>query len=127
MLSASESVTRLAAVRHILRRERDAHAGRFKRRAAGIIDLRIVAENGEIRRIAARGHAVRHGAREAELSLRRQKVHARMPGEFERRMAAERCERLVGHAVAKKYHVLHIISPASFSQIRAFRLFPPRF
>ena len=113
----------IAAVRHILRRERDAHAGRFKRRSAGIIDLRIVAENGEVRRVAARGHAGRDGAREAKFPLRRQKVHARVPGKLERRMTAERGERLVSHTVAEKYHMLHIISPASFSRIRAFRLY----
>lgn len=113
----------IAAVRYILRRERDAHAGRFKRRSAGIIDLRIVAENGEVRRVAARGHAGRDSAREAELPLRREKVHARVPRKLERRMTAERGERLVSHTVAEKYHMLHIISPANFSRIRAFRLY----
>ena len=90
----------VAAVGHVRRVQLDADARRLQRRAAGVIDARVVAEHGEVRRVAAGAHALGHGAHHAERAVLRHAVHAGWRARLQRRFPAQLRHRHVRHAVA---------------------------
>ena len=97
----------VAAVRHVRGVQFDADARGFKRRAAGIIDLGIVAEHREVGGVAAGAHAFRDGAHHPEQAVARHAIHSRMLRHVERRFPVQLRHRHVRHAVAEEYDILH--------------------
>src|SRR5687767_10173231 len=86
----------------IFRSKRHTHAGGFQRRAASMIPRRIVAHDTHVADVTARGKAFRNYVGQAKHSARREPIHIRCPGGFERSLATKHFERIVRHAIALK-------------------------
>src|ERR1051325_1562740 len=118
--SASSDRDQIAAERDVLGREVDADARRLQRRAAGVIERRIVSQDAHVADVAAGREAVRDRVREAEDAARREPVHVRRGRDFERRPAAVFFQRPVRHAVALQNDVLHDAASRSKSSFSSF-------
>ena len=95
----------------------EAHVQGLKRRPSGVRFPGVIAENREVRGIAARGHAVRHGFCQAQYSLRTQQIHVRGPRGLQRGPSPQRFNRIIGHTVAEQDDVFSFLAH-SFSPIR---------
>ena len=100
----------VAAVARIAGGEPDAGRRRLERGAAEKVLARRAAENGHDGRVAAGGEALGHVAHAAEDAVAREGIDRVFFRCFERRAAAERVERMVGHAVADDENVFHTVS-----------------
>ena len=100
----------VAAVARVAGGEPDAGRRRLERGAAEKVLARRAAEDGHDGRVAAGGEALGHVAHAAEDAVAREVVDRVLFRCFERRAAAERVERVVGHAVADDENVFHTVS-----------------
>ncbi|MPM54870.1 hypothetical protein SDC9_101653 [bioreactor metagenome] len=78
----------IAAVGHIGLHQRNAKTGGFQRRSARIIPFGIIAEYGEVRRVAAGFHAIRHRFYQPEFSVARELIHHGMMRRIQRCFSA---------------------------------------
>ena len=100
----------VAAVARVAGGEPDTGGRRLKRGAAEKVFARRAAEDGHDGRVAAGSKAVGHVAHAAKHTVTRKVVDRVLFRCFERRAAAERVERVVGHAVADDENVFHTVS-----------------
>ena len=100
----------VAAVARIAGSEPDAGGRRLKRGAAEKVFARRAAEDGHDGRVAAGSETVGHVAHAAKHTAARKVVDRVLFRRFQRRAAAERVERVVGHAVADDENVFHTVS-----------------
>ena len=100
----------VAAVARVAGGELNAGRRRLKRGAAEKVFARRAAEDGHDGRVAAGSETVGHVAHAAEHTVTRKVVDRVLFRCFERRAAAERVERVVGHAVADDENVFHTVS-----------------
>ena len=100
----------VAAVARVAGGEPDAGGRRLERGAAEKVLARRAAEDGHDGRVAAGGKAVGHVAHAAEHAVAREIVDRVLFRCLERRAAAERVERMVGHTVADDENILHTVS-----------------
>ena len=100
----------VAAVARVAGGEPDAGGRRLKRSAAEKVFARRAAEDGHDGRVAAGGETVGHVAHAAKHTVTRKVVDRVLFRRFQRRAAAERVERVVGHAVADDENVFHMSS-----------------
>ncbi|MPN34489.1 hypothetical protein SDC9_181983 [bioreactor metagenome] len=91
---------KVAAIGHIRLRQINAEACRFQRRTPRIILLGIITEHGEVCRVAAGFHAVRHGLHKPKFTILRKLVHVRVVGYLQRGFPAEGFHRPIRHSVA---------------------------
>ena len=100
----------VAAVARVAGGELNAGRRRLERGAAEKVLARRAAEDGHDGCVAAGGEALGHVAHAAEDAVAREGVDRVLFRCFERRAAAERVERVVGHAVADDENVFHTVS-----------------
>jgi hypothetical protein len=89
----------VAAIGDIARAEVDADVGGLQRATPAVDGRRVVAQHGQIGDVAARRHALRHGAHQTHGTGTRQLVHVRGVRDRQRRAPAELRNGIVGHAV----------------------------
>ena len=90
----------------LARPEHHAHARRLQRGAAGVAGARVIAEDGQDRRVAARGHAVRHGLAHAEPAAR-QDIDIFAVKRGQRGLAAQLRDGFIRDAVSDHKHIFH--------------------
>ena len=112
----------IAAEGHIRRGQLDAHVHRLQWGAAGIIYFRVIAKNRKVCGVAARGHPLRDRLRQAKQALLGHQIHRRVRRSLQRRFAAQRVHRPVGHAVAEKNDGSHHALPPSSHWTTAARI-----
>ena len=100
----------VAAVARVAGGELYAGRRRLERGAAEKVLARRAAEDGHDGRVAAGGEALGHVAHAAEDAVAGEIVDRVLFRSFQRRAAAERVERVVGHAVADDENVFHTVS-----------------
>ena len=100
----------VASVARVAGGELYAGRRRLERGAAEKVLARRAAEDGHDGRVAAGGEALGHVAHAAEDAVAREGIDRVFFRCFERRAAAERVERMVGHAVADDENVFHTVS-----------------
>lgn len=88
------------------------YAGRrgFKRRASRVVKVRVAAENGHYRRIAAGRQPARNIQHAADLAACGKLVDKRLFCIFKRRQAAKLGNGVISHAVSNYKNVFHFIS-----------------
>ena len=102
-----EDRDQVAAVRHVVVAEGDAHARGLERTASRVVSCGVVPEQPEVRDVRAGFEAVGHGRDEPRPPLAGDPVHVRGLGELERSEPAESWDGLVGHPVAEEDDGLH--------------------
>ena len=83
------------------------HAEGFQGGAAGIILLGVITQHRQVCHVAAGLHGRRNGPGQAHGAFTRQFVHRGSRSAFQGGLAAQRLQRLVGHAVAQDHDILH--------------------
>ena len=102
----------------------DAHAQRLQRAAPAGIGARVIAHNGQIRRVALGRHPLGNGVDEAVDAHRGEIVHIRLLCRRQRRLPLQPRAWLVGHTVADHHNIFHRHLPALPTEFYA--AFPPR-
>ena len=115
MLPCASSVQKLPRMATSLRPEFEADAGRFERAAADAILQRIVAEQAQVPRPAARADARLHRNAAAGDAALGQRVEVRRLGRFEFGLAA-RLERQAAEAVGHEHHDLRVVLNMQFAR-----------
>ncbi len=90
----------IAAKGHIRLRHRDFRPGGFDRCAAGIVLRRVVSKQGHVGDIGTRRQAVRDGPHQAHFPRRRDLSNGWNVRRLQGRLAAQRFNRVVPHAIA---------------------------
>ena len=101
----------IAAEDHIVFLHGDPHAQSLQGRSPGVILRRVIAQHREVGHITAGGHARRHILDRAQNTLACQFIHHWGEGCFHGGFAAQLCNGLIRHAIAKNNDVFHTLCP----------------
>ena len=97
----------VAPVGNVVGIQRDAEAGRFQRRKARVVFLRVVAQNRQLRHVAARIEAVRRRLHQPEFPIPGQEIQVGGLGRLERRAPSEFRQGMVAHPIPQQDHIFH--------------------